>query len=184
VSQTDVVITLKTGEVVKGWMWEWKPVDGFFTVVDRVTGPPPIVIRFDDCASAFDRDTNLLAQAKHELTLVNIEPRDVYFITLTCECGRRTRASAMMHNWAKRPTVSFEDMEFMVTTSKGPGQIKNNKYPFWPEIQKWAESGIGEGRAVLMMRFFAMLEARMTTAANEAKVARERIGALYAASKK
>lgn len=69
----DVVVRLKDGTVLCGPLWDWRPREGYFTIVSEVNYGP---ILLSDCVSAINEqqwvrhdlieDVDLLARAKAE----------------------------------------------------------------------------------------------------------------------
>ena len=92
----------------------------------------------------------------------DITPRSLYWLVFECPCcGRRTRASSLLRTWIDRPVPSFDDAETMVTRSKGPGTLTNDRSPLWqllgaiPDVRRRAQV------RDLLHGFFRRLETRL-----------------------
>jgi hypothetical protein len=62
----DARVVLKDGTRICGPIWEWRPEEGYFTVVDS-EGGPLITVQLDNCVSAVQCGTRISA------TQVNID---------------------------------------------------------------------------------------------------------------
>lgn len=60
--KTDSALIWKHGLVLNGALWEWRPAQGWFSIVDN-EGGPPIQIPLEDCISAIEE--NVMTRYNH-----------------------------------------------------------------------------------------------------------------------